>query len=53
MNIGLDIYNMVVQIIGTLHVELTFVYGLCTILVFCCVIAFVSMPFVIVYKLFS
>lgn len=53
MGVGLEIYNLVVNIIGVLPVELTFVYGICTILVFCCVIAFISMPFVIVYKLFS
>jgi len=53
MGVGLDIYNLVVEIIGILPIELNFVYGLCTILLFCCVIAFIAMPFVIVYKLFS
>lgn len=53
MGLGLEIYNLVVEILGVLPFELSFVYGICTILLFCCVIAFVALPFVIVYKLFS
>lgn len=53
MNIGLNIYNMVVEIIGVLPIELNFVYGFCTILVFCFILMFIALPWVIVYKLFN
>ncbi len=50
---GLNIYNMVVEIIGVLPIELNFIYGICTILVFSFVIMFIALPWVIVYKLFN
>lgn len=53
MNIGLNIYNMVVEIIGVLPIELNFIYGFCTILAFSFVLMFIALPWVIVYKLFS
>lgn len=53
MNIGLDLYNIAVQIIGPLPIELNFIYGFCTILEFVFVIAFIALPWVIVYKLFN
>jgi len=53
MNIGLDIYNMVVQIIGQVPIELNFIYGFCTILVFVFIISFIALPWVIVYRLFN
>ena len=40
MNIFLDIYNLVVQIIGQVPIELNFIYGFCTILVFVIKICF-------------
>lgn len=53
MNIGLDIYNLVVQIIGQLPVELNFIYGFCTILLFVFVLGFIALPWIIVYRLFN
>ena len=53
MNIFLDIYNLVVQIIGQVPIELNFIYGFCTILVFVFVIAFIALPWIIVYRLFN
>lgn len=50
---GLNIYNMVVEIIGVLPIELNFIYVICTILVFSFVLMFIALPWVIVYKLFN
>lgn len=50
---GLNIYNMVVEIIGVLPIELNFIYGICTVLVFSFVIMFIALPWVIVYRLFN
>lgn len=50
MDLGLKIYEMVVNIIGTLPVELDFVYGLCTIIVLCFVIIFAFFPWILLYS---
>lgn len=53
MDLGLDIYNLVVSMIGTLPVELEFVYGLCTIILLCFIIIFAFSPWIILYSLAS
>lgn len=35
---ALDIYNMVKEVIGSVPIELEFVYGICTILIVCMLI---------------
>lgn len=48
---GLEIYNAVVEIIGELPPELTFVYGIATICMFIVVILCVLAPFIILFNL--
>lgn len=50
MDIGLEIYNTVVSVIGTLPPELEFVYGLCVIVLFVFLIMIVAFPFVLIYR---
>lgn len=50
MDLGLKIYDLVVNLIGTLPVELDFVYGLCTIIILCFIILFTFMPWIILYS---
>ena len=50
---GLEIYNMVKDILGTLPVELNWVYGFGTIFVLAMVIVVAASPFVFIYKWFS
>ena len=50
MDIGLEVYNTVVSVIGVLPAELQFVYGLCTIVLFVFLIMIVAFPFVLIYR---
>lgn len=45
----LDIYNKVVEIIGELPPELTFVYGICTIIVFIMMIYCIILPYKLIF----
>ncbi|MDD2505512.1 MAG: hypothetical protein PHF21_04520 [Bacilli bacterium] len=47
---ALDIYNMIVEVVGVLPNELQFVYGFLTIFMFMILILCVSMPFILIYK---
>lgn len=47
----LEVYNKVKEIIGTLPVELEYVYAICTILLFCLILFAIISPFVFLYKL--
>lgn len=49
---GLEIYNMVKDIIGTLPIELNFVYGLGTIFVLIMIFLVAASPFIFIYKWF-
>lgn len=48
---GLDIYNQVVSIIGSLPPELTWVYGFCVIFLIIIIFMVAISPFVLVYNL--
>jgi len=50
---GLEIYETVVEIIGELPPELSFVYGIATILMFIVVILCVLTPFIILFNLMN
>lgn len=50
---GLDIYNLVVDIIGELPVELEFIYAIGVLFVFVVVICCAVFPFYLVYKVWS
>lgn len=47
----LDIYNLVVDLIGVVPIELEFIYGIATITLFLLICFVVISPFIIVYKL--
>lgn len=51
MNFALNIYNMVVSMIGYLPPHLEFVYGIATILVVCFVVIFAFSPWILLYRL--
>lgn len=50
---GLDIYNMVVDILGELPLELHFLYALGTIFVLILVLFCAMLPFIVVYKVWG
>lgn len=50
---GLDIYNMVVSILGDLPLELQFLYGVGTIFVLILVLFCAMLPFIVVYKVWG
>lgn len=50
MDIALEIYNTVVSVIGTLPIELEFIYGMCTLIIFVFLIMIAAFPFVLIYK---
>lgn len=53
MGIGVEIYNLVVEILGPLPMEMNFLYALGTIILFTVIIACCCVPFLIMYKLWS
>ena len=52
-NFALNIYNMVVSMIGTLPPHLEFVYGIATIIVVCFVVLFAFSPWILLYRFVS
>ena len=50
MDIGLEIYNIVKSIIGTLPIELEFIYGLGVIILLVFLLMIIAFPFVLIYK---
>jgi len=50
---GLEIYNLVVSIIGELPIELHFLYGVGTLFLFVLICFCVMLPFSIVYKIWG
>lgn len=47
----LDIYNMVVNILGELPSNMFYIYDLCTILMFLLILFIVASPFILLYRL--
>lgn len=47
---GLEIYNLVVEVIGELPMELNFVYAICTVLVILFLLMVVAFPFILIYR---
>lgn len=50
MDIALEIYNIVKSVIGTLPIELEFIYGLAVIIVLVFLLMIIAFPFVLIYK---
>ena len=48
---SLEIYEMVKKIIGVLPIELHFIYGICTIILFMIAVLIVLVPLKIVYNI--
>ena len=49
----MDIYNLVVELIGTVPSELTWIYGIGTVILVAVMISCVVFPFVLIYKIWS
>lgn len=47
---GLEIYNLIVSIIGELPVELQFIYAICTILFIMVILMIIAFPFILIYR---
>lgn len=47
---GLEIYNLVVEVIGELPLELNFIYGICTVLIIMFLLMVIAFPFVLIYR---
>lgn len=48
-----ELYDLVCELIGTVPIQLEFIYGICSIILFCFVIFCFIFPFYMLYKIWS